>query len=231
MPQRCELERRNTPNWRCETDWTVFFLIFLKGCALGVADGDVCRLMTLPIYVMLPRLLVCPTVLNGVRRREFGRPAAVRSAVGVEDWPEFGWRRLRLEGGDLCRLGHDDGRSGRRRLAWIGSARSVGDGGIDGGESVVGGGDRLGDRREQTVATLVRPEQVSDQRRMGSAGLASAVGVDDREAGVGGDFSGMRSSSMGSNGEEEAPIAGAVGLRLAAVSMKSLSLLFLCVRF
>ncbi|PKU68845.1 hypothetical protein MA16_Dca010589 [Dendrobium catenatum] len=30
-----------------------------------VADGDVCRSMTLPIYVMLPRLLVCPTVLNG----------------------------------------------------------------------------------------------------------------------------------------------------------------------
>ncbi|KAL0906523.1 hypothetical protein M5K25_025024 [Dendrobium thyrsiflorum] len=55
-------------------------------------------------------------------------------------------------------------------------------------------------------------------RLAGSAGLAPAVGVDGREAGVDGDFSGMRSSSMGSNGEEEAPIAGAVGLRLTTVS-------------
>ncbi|KAI0488914.1 hypothetical protein KFK09_028753 [Dendrobium nobile] len=36
-----------------------------------VADGDVCRSMTLPIYVMLPRLLVCPTVLNGPFSIEF----------------------------------------------------------------------------------------------------------------------------------------------------------------
>ncbi|MBA0703748.1 hypothetical protein Golax_016051, partial [Gossypium laxum] len=28
-----------------------------------IADGDVCRNMTLPIYVVLPRLLTCPTVL------------------------------------------------------------------------------------------------------------------------------------------------------------------------
>ncbi|OAY46511.1 hypothetical protein MANES_06G005400v8 [Manihot esculenta] len=30
-----------------------------------IADGDVCRSMTLPIYVILPRLLTCPTVLAG----------------------------------------------------------------------------------------------------------------------------------------------------------------------
>ncbi|XVF53780.1 hypothetical protein PTKIN_Ptkin05aG0126300 [Pterospermum kingtungense] len=30
-----------------------------------IADGDVCRNMTLPIYVLLPRLLTCPTVLAG----------------------------------------------------------------------------------------------------------------------------------------------------------------------
>ncbi|KAF8398979.1 hypothetical protein HHK36_014844 [Tetracentron sinense] len=31
-----------------------------------IADGDVCRNMTLPIYVVLPRLLTCPTVLAGL---------------------------------------------------------------------------------------------------------------------------------------------------------------------
>ncbi|KAA3458281.1 Down syndrome critical region 3 [Gossypium australe] len=30
-----------------------------------IADGDVCHNMTLPIYVVLPRLLTCPTVLAG----------------------------------------------------------------------------------------------------------------------------------------------------------------------
>ncbi|BBH04186.1 lectin protein kinase family protein [Prunus dulcis] len=32
---------------------------------INIADGDVCRNMTLPIYVILPRLLTCPTVLAG----------------------------------------------------------------------------------------------------------------------------------------------------------------------
>ncbi|KAK8914612.1 hypothetical protein KSP39_PZI024263 [Platanthera zijinensis] len=36
-----------------------------------IADGDVCRSMTLPIYVILPRLLVCPTVLSGPFSIEF----------------------------------------------------------------------------------------------------------------------------------------------------------------
>lgn len=36
-----------------------------------IADGDVCRSMTLPIYVILPRLLVCPTVLGGPFSIEF----------------------------------------------------------------------------------------------------------------------------------------------------------------
>ncbi|KAH9763421.1 vacuolar protein sorting-associated protein 26 [Citrus sinensis] len=36
-----------------------------------VADGDVCRNMTLPIYVILPRLLTCPTVLAGPFSVEF----------------------------------------------------------------------------------------------------------------------------------------------------------------
>ncbi|KAJ6793445.1 Down syndrome critical region protein 3-like protein [Iris pallida] len=36
-----------------------------------VADGDVCRSLTLPIYVILPRLLVCPTVLSGSFDIEF----------------------------------------------------------------------------------------------------------------------------------------------------------------
>ncbi|PIA63861.1 hypothetical protein AQUCO_00201289v1 [Aquilegia coerulea] len=30
-----------------------------------IADGDICRSMTLPIYVILPRLLTCPTVSAG----------------------------------------------------------------------------------------------------------------------------------------------------------------------
>ncbi|XWS50834.1 hypothetical protein CRYUN_Cryun12cG0123900 [Craigia yunnanensis] len=36
-----------------------------------IADGDVCRNMTLPIYVVLPRLLTCPTVLAGPFSIEF----------------------------------------------------------------------------------------------------------------------------------------------------------------
>ncbi|KAK9211985.1 hypothetical protein WN943_001364 [Citrus x changshan-huyou] len=39
--------------------------------SLAVADGDVCRNMTLPIYVILPRLLTCPTVLAGPFSVEF----------------------------------------------------------------------------------------------------------------------------------------------------------------
>ncbi|KAF2317508.1 hypothetical protein GH714_023702 [Hevea brasiliensis] len=36
-----------------------------------IADGDVCYSMTLPIYVILPRLLTCPTVLAGPFSIEF----------------------------------------------------------------------------------------------------------------------------------------------------------------
>ncbi|KAK9278202.1 hypothetical protein L1049_027763 [Liquidambar formosana] len=36
-----------------------------------IADGDVCRGMTLPIYEILPRLLTCPTVLAGPFSIEF----------------------------------------------------------------------------------------------------------------------------------------------------------------
>nr|GEU62293.1 down syndrome critical region protein 3 isoform X1 [Tanacetum cinerariifolium] len=36
-----------------------------------IADGDVCRAMSLPIYVMLPRLLTCPTVFAGSFSIEF----------------------------------------------------------------------------------------------------------------------------------------------------------------
>ncbi|XP_042495367.1 vacuolar protein sorting-associated protein 26C-like isoform X3 [Macadamia integrifolia] len=36
-----------------------------------IADGDVCRNMTLPIYVILPRLLTCPTVYAGPFSIEF----------------------------------------------------------------------------------------------------------------------------------------------------------------
>uniref|UniRef100_A0A1D1ZED9 Down syndrome critical region protein 3 n=2 Tax=Anthurium amnicola TaxID=1678845 RepID=A0A1D1ZED9_9ARAE len=36
-----------------------------------IADGDVCRSLTLPIYVILPRLLVCPTLLAGPFSVEF----------------------------------------------------------------------------------------------------------------------------------------------------------------
>ncbi|XP_050220528.1 uncharacterized protein LOC126670751 [Mercurialis annua] len=36
-----------------------------------ITDGDVCRNMTLPIYVILPRLLTCPTVLAGPFSIEF----------------------------------------------------------------------------------------------------------------------------------------------------------------
>lgn len=36
-----------------------------------IADGDVCRAMSLPIYVMLPRLLICPTVFAGPFSIEF----------------------------------------------------------------------------------------------------------------------------------------------------------------
>ncbi|XP_048228122.1 vacuolar protein sorting-associated protein 26C isoform X2 [Ricinus communis] len=36
-----------------------------------IADGDVCRNVTFPIYVILPRLLTCPTVLAGPFSIEF----------------------------------------------------------------------------------------------------------------------------------------------------------------
>ncbi|XP_024990663.1 Down syndrome critical region protein 3 homolog isoform X2 [Cynara cardunculus var. scolymus] len=36
-----------------------------------IADGDVCRTMSLPIYVVLPRLLTCPTVFAGPFSIEF----------------------------------------------------------------------------------------------------------------------------------------------------------------
>lgn len=37
-----------------------------------VADGDVCRGLSLPIYVILPRLLTCPTFSSGTFSLEFG---------------------------------------------------------------------------------------------------------------------------------------------------------------
>ncbi|KAL8474685.1 hypothetical protein ACS0TY_031214 [Phlomoides rotata] len=36
-----------------------------------IADGDVCRGMTMPIYIILPRLLTCPTVFAGPFSVEF----------------------------------------------------------------------------------------------------------------------------------------------------------------
>lgn len=36
-----------------------------------IADGDICRSVTLPIYIILPRLLVCPMVLAGAFSIEF----------------------------------------------------------------------------------------------------------------------------------------------------------------
>ncbi|WOL18495.1 hypothetical protein Cni_G27292 [Canna indica] len=36
-----------------------------------IADGDICRSLRLPIYVLLPRLLVCPTLLAGAFSIEF----------------------------------------------------------------------------------------------------------------------------------------------------------------
>ncbi|KAL0429561.1 UNVERIFIED_CONTAM: Vacuolar protein sorting-associated protein 26C [Sesamum radiatum] len=36
-----------------------------------IADGDVCRGMTLPIYIILPRLLTCPTIFAGPFSVEF----------------------------------------------------------------------------------------------------------------------------------------------------------------
>ncbi|KAK1303079.1 hypothetical protein QJS10_CPB12g00430 [Acorus calamus] len=36
-----------------------------------IADGDICRSMTLPIYIILPRLLVCPTMSAGSFSVEF----------------------------------------------------------------------------------------------------------------------------------------------------------------
>ncbi|KAG6410583.1 hypothetical protein SASPL_128645 [Salvia splendens] len=37
----------------------------------SIADGDVCRGMTLPIYIILPRLLTCPSILAGPFSIEF----------------------------------------------------------------------------------------------------------------------------------------------------------------
>ncbi|KAG5522515.1 hypothetical protein RHGRI_034620 [Rhododendron griersonianum] len=39
--------------------------------ASAIADGDVCRQMTLPIYVIVPRLLTCPTIYAGPFSIEF----------------------------------------------------------------------------------------------------------------------------------------------------------------
>lgn len=41
----------------------VFKFVFLY--VYQIADGDVCRNLTLPIYVILPRLLTCPTIFAG----------------------------------------------------------------------------------------------------------------------------------------------------------------------
>ncbi|GFP86248.1 protection of telomeres protein 1b [Phtheirospermum japonicum] len=37
----------------------------------SVADGDICRCITLPIYIILPRLLTCPTIFAGPFSVEF----------------------------------------------------------------------------------------------------------------------------------------------------------------
>lgn len=49
--------------------WNVygnFWLLRMKTSAVcQIADGDICRLVTLPIYVLIPRLLVCPSLSAG----------------------------------------------------------------------------------------------------------------------------------------------------------------------
>ncbi|KAK7825645.1 down syndrome critical region protein 3 like protein [Quercus suber] len=49
-------------------------LLRVESILLGekiIADGDVCHNMTLPIYIILPRLLTCPTILAGPFSIEF----------------------------------------------------------------------------------------------------------------------------------------------------------------
>ncbi|KZV24866.1 hypothetical protein F511_14749 [Dorcoceras hygrometricum] len=38
---------------------------------IQIADGDVCRQMSLPIYIVLPRLVTCPTIFAGPFSVEF----------------------------------------------------------------------------------------------------------------------------------------------------------------
>jgi hypothetical protein len=56
--------------------WFVNVVIVISKCFANldhvqIADGDVCRNMTLPIYVLLPRLLMCPSVFAGPFSVEF----------------------------------------------------------------------------------------------------------------------------------------------------------------
>ncbi|KAM1129743.1 hypothetical protein ACFX13_040206 [Malus domestica] len=52
-----------------------------------IADGDVCRNMTMPIYVILPRLLTCPTVLAGPFSIEFKVAVVVTFQSNIAKMP------------------------------------------------------------------------------------------------------------------------------------------------
>ncbi|XP_068305751.1 uncharacterized protein [Pyrus communis] len=52
-----------------------------------IADGDVCRSMTMPIYVILPRLLTCPTVLAGPFSIEFKVAVVVTFQSNIAKMP------------------------------------------------------------------------------------------------------------------------------------------------
>ncbi|KAM1238769.1 hypothetical protein TB2_039417 [Malus domestica] len=65
-------------------------LLRVESILLGeriIADGDVCRNMTMPIYVILPRLLTCPTVLAGPFSIEFKVAVVVTFQSNIAKMP------------------------------------------------------------------------------------------------------------------------------------------------
>ncbi|GJS94753.1 Down syndrome critical region protein 3 homolog isoform X1 [Tanacetum coccineum] len=79
-----------------------------------IADGDVCRAMSLPIYVMLPRLLTCPTVFAGPFSIEFKVTILVTfqtelynvqqksDPLAYRKWVRIGLLGIQFTGGNMC---------------------------------------------------------------------------------------------------------------------------------
>ncbi|XP_052176446.1 uncharacterized protein LOC127790797 isoform X3 [Diospyros lotus] len=59
-----------------------------------IADGDVCRNLTLPIYVILPRLLTCPTIYAGQGYQNHGQNLIQELLDCGWQWKMYPWNWL-----------------------------------------------------------------------------------------------------------------------------------------